>query len=45
MVHYTESAQHKTAKEFLRLSYVVTWNEVPSKDKALMSQVAIATDH
>ena len=34
------------ANEFLRLSYIVTCNEVPIKDKIVVNQVAVATtDH
>lgn len=41
---YTGSQPRRMANEFLKLSSVVTWNEVPTKDKALANQVAVATD-
>lgn len=46
MIYYTRIPQHKMANEFLRLSYIVTCNKVPIKNKIVMNQGAVATtDH
>ena len=48
MVHYTEVHSIRRLMSFLDYltqNEVVTWNEVPIKDKALVNQVAAATDH
>ena len=43
---YTGSSQHKMANGFhFKVFYAGTWNEVATRSKALVNQVAIAADH